>query len=360
MSQSGDKTERATPKKRRDAREKGQVLKSTEVSTAVSVLGMFALLQLLSGFIAQRAASLVTTCLSPGFAASLSDLEYQNIFPTLLKVLADAGMILAPLLLAAMLMGVITNLMQVGFMFLPKLAIPKFSRINPAQGFKRIFSSRSLVELVKSILKVVIIGYIVYDEYINHISFFPGMMTMPILTAASRLMDILFTIGLKAGMALLIIAAADFMYQWWRHEKDLRMSKQEIKDEYKMTEGDPKIKSKIRQKQREMGMMRMMSAVPQADVVITNPTHYAVAIQYKEDSMSAPLVLAKGKDLIAMRIKERAKECDIQIIENRPVAQALYAHCEVGDPIPEAMYQAVAEILALVYRARAAAAGGIV
>lgn len=359
MSQSGEKTERATPKKRRDAREKGQVLKSTEVNTAVSLLTMFGTLKLLSGFITGHTASLVTLCLSPEFAGVASDLAYQNMFPLLTRMLYHACMILAPLLLCAMVIGVCTNVLQVGFLFNPKSLMPKFSRISPMQGFKRIFSSRTIAELVKSVLKVVVLGYLVYDEYIANMASLPGMMAMELPRAVGQMVDIIFSIGFKAGMALLAIAAADFLYQWWVFEKDLRMTKQEVKDEYKMTEGDPKIKSRIRQKQREMGMMRMMQAVPQADVVITNPTHYAVALQYKEDKMAAPTVIAKGKDQVAFRIREKAAEHDIRIIENRPVAQSLYFHCEVGDPIPEAMYQAVAEILALVYRARSAAAGGV-
>ncbi len=352
MSQSGERTERATPKKRRDARERGQVLKSTEVNTAASLLGMFAVLKALAPYIGVRAQLFIERHLNGEFALSEDAFHWANTGRMTIQVLIDAMLILLPLVGAALVIGLVVNYLQVGFLFSTKALAPKFSRLNPAQGFKRIFSTRSLVELVKSTLKVVILGKIVYDEYTNNLVSIPLMMTLPLDVAIARIVDTILMIGIKAGFALLMVAAADFLYQWWSYEKELRMTKQEVKDEYKMMEGDPQVKSKIRQKQRQMGMMRMMQAVPQADVVITNPTHYAVALRYLEGEMAAPEVVAKGKDLLAKRIREIAAENDVRIVENKPVAQGLFFFCEVGDPIPENMYQAVAEILAVVFRAR--------
>lgn len=349
---SGERTEKATPKKRRDAKENGQVLKSTEINTAASLLAMFGVLKLLSPYLGQRAMAFMQKYLSGAFLAGNDSMHYGNMFPHTINLVLDAMMILLPLMGAAVLVGLVVNLMQVGFVFSPKALKPKFSKLSPIQGFKRMFSTKAIVNLAISVVKVVILGKIVYDEYVNNINALPQMMLQPIDVAASWIFDTVLMIGIKVSVVMLFIGLFDYLYQWWSFEKDLRMTKQEVKDEYKMLEGDPLIKSKIRQKQRQMGMMRMMSAVPEADVVITNPTHYAIALRYREGEMAAPQVIAKGQDLVAKRIREVAAENGIEIIENKPVAQGLFFFCEVGDMIPENMYQAVAEILALVYRAR--------
>ena len=352
---SGEKTERATAKKRRDAREDGQVLKSMEISTSVSLLVIFAVLRPLTPYLGERITDFMRKYLSGEILLGSSVMHYNNLFRANAQLAMDSMMILLPVLGIAVLVGVLCNLLQVGFMFTPKLLMPKFSKLNPLQGFKRMFSARSAMELVKSTLKVVILGKIVYDEYTASVLALPQMMLQPLDISGSWIVETILSIGIKVSFVLLLLAFADYLFQWWQYEKDLRMTKQEIKDEYKMLEGDPKIKSKIRQKQRQMGMMRMMSAVPEADVVITNPTHFAVALRYVEGEMSAPEVVAKGQDLIAKRIRDIAAENDVQIVENKPVARSLFFFCEVGDQIPDNMYQAVAEILALVYRARKSA-----
>jgi len=245
--------------------------------------------------------------------------------------------------------GVLVNIIQVGFLFTTKPLAPKFSRVNPLAGFKRLFSIRSIVELVKSLAKVAIIVLLCYGDIEKFLGNLPiSMMSFPIETIDFT-MRTAFSMGLKVAMFTLAVGVGDFAFQSWKYEKDMRMSKQEVKDEYKTMEGDPKIKGKIRQKQRQMAAMRMMQSVPDADVVITNPTHYAIALAYDESVSAAPVVLAKGKDLIAAKIKDIAHAHGIETVENRPLAQALYAVCEVGDPIPATLYQAVAEVLAMVY-----------
>jgi flagellar biosynthetic protein FlhB len=262
--------------------------------------------------------------------------------------------IAAPILGVAMAAGLAPNLLQVGFLFTTKALAPKFERINPLKGFQRMFSMQTLVQLIKSLLKVIVLGYIFYNDYRALLLTLPGYIATQPFMALRFILETAFTLALKMSLAMAVIAAADFLYQYMKFEKDLRMTKQEVKDEYKLTEGDPQIKGRIRQKQRQMSMMRMMSQVPQADVVITNPTHFAVALQYTEGQEGAPRVLAKGQDYMARRIKEVAREHRIQIIENKPLAQTLYRMCEVGQEIPETLYQAVAEVLVYVYRQRRA------
>jgi flagellar biosynthetic protein FlhB len=352
---SQDRTEKATPKKRNDARKKGQVLKSSEVNTAVSLLGMFLILKVLAPYLGQRFQALMTKYLGSTYMYGQDSLHYDNLFRINIDLAIDGLLVLLPLLFGALLLGILVNFAQVGNLFTTEPLKPKLSKISLISGFKRMFSLKAITELAKSTLKVVILGKIVYDEYVSDIVSIPLMMSLPLEVAIARIVDAILMIGIKAGIGMLIIAILDYAYQWWQYEKDLRMSKQEVKDEYTQMEGDPKVKGRIKQKQRELGMMRMMQAVPDADVVITNPTHYAVALQYAEGEMSAPKVVAKGQDLVAMRIREIAAKNGVEIVENRPVAQSLFFFCEVGDMIPENMYQAVAEILAAVYRARRSA-----
>ena len=355
----GDKTEKATPKKRRDARERGQVLKSTEANTAFCSVVMFGFLLLYWPTFTQQMTLLYTDYLNNAFVTVQSrDIDVAVVEVAYTQTLISMGMVLLPILLCALLSGLIANVLQVGFLFTTKTLQPKLERINPLQGFKRIFSTRTLTELVKSLLKVICLGYILYGEYEVLLTKFPGFMRLDVYTAFLEIMNMAFLISLKMCLALIVIAAFDFFYQWWRYEKDLRMSKQEIKDEYKLTEGDPQIKGKIRQKQRQMSAMRMMDRVPSADVVVTNPTHYAIALKYAEGQSAAPVVLAKGKDFMARKIKEIAKENNIEMVENRPLAQALFQHCEIDDEIPPEFYQAVADILVYVYKLKQRMRGG--
>ena len=266
------------------------------------------------------------------------------------QALTDGLKILWPILLLAVLSGVLVHVMQTGFLLTTETLKPKLNRINPIEGFKRIFSSRTLAELFKSTIKVAGLSYLVYSVYSGILAGFPSMARMDIEGAFLQVMHTALKLGIQMGAVLGVVAALDFFYQRRKHEKDLMMTKQEVKDEYKQVEGDPKIKGRIRQKQRQMSRLRMMRRLEEADVVITNPTHYAVAIRYKEHEDKAPVVLAKGKDHVALRIKEKAKELAVEIVENKPVAQALYKSCELEQEIPNELYQAVAEILVYVYR----------
>jgi len=345
----GEKTEKATPKKREDARKKGQVLKSTEVNTAVTMVAMFAALALFGGAIVSAVKEVLTRYFSTHLGDKLNEYTIPALINEAIRALFGA---LWPLLLTAVAVGVAINLVQVGFLFTAKTIRPKFSKINPLQGFKRIFSLRSLVELVKSVLKISVVGYVVYSEYMNRFGSFPNLMSYGVEAGGRAIFDMCMALALKASVALAAIGAADYMYQWYDYEKNLKMSKQEVKDEYKQIEGDPQIKGKIKQKQREISAMRMMQAVPEADVVITNPTHYAVALKYDDKVAAAPVVVAKGKDKLAEKIRDRAREATVEVVENKPIARALYLSAEVGQQIPEDLYQAVAEILAYVYNLR--------
>jgi Flagellar biosynthesis pathway, component FlhB len=239
--------------------------------------------------------------------------------------------------------------LQVGFLSTTETLTPKLEKINPIAGFKRLFSMRSVVEMIKSILKFIVLSYILYKQIYKDFPRFPTLISSSFEVSVSYMVELTMNIAFKLGLALLIIGVADYLYQWWQHEKELMMSKQEVKDEYKTTEGDPNIKGKIKQKQLQMSMLRMMSDVAKADFVITNPTHYAIAIMYDEKVSSAPIVLAKGKDFVAQKIKEKAKENEIEMIENRPLAQALYVAVDIGEQIPPEFYAAVAEILVKIY-----------
>ena len=344
---SGEKTEKATPRRKREAREKGQIFKSIEINTALSMLVMFGVLAVFGRTIVENIKKLLHyffTMQAPddfGVAAAVA-------------MFGDAAWmfigIIAPILVAALVAGVVFNLVQVGFIFSTKAMAPKFDRINPLSGFKRIFSKRTLIDLVKSIIKIAILGIVAYNEYEGHMEDFKGLMGQDVSLATASFVDMILSIAFNLAIAFAIFAPFDYIYQRWKHNKDLMMTKQEVRDEYKLTEGNPQTKGRIVQKQRQMSRMRMVQAVKDADVVITNPTHYAVALEYKEGKNTAPIIIAKGKDHLALKIKEKAKEESVQIVENKPLAQSLYFFCEVGDEVPEDMYKAVAEVLAYVYR----------
>lgn len=255
----------------------------------------------------------------------------------------------APIVLISFFISLFITYVQVGFLFTTKPLKAKLSRINPIEGFKRIFSKRSLVELLKSILKIFFVGYVAYSygsKNIGTIVNYPSMEPGQILKNFSKLA---FSFSIRIIGALLFLAILDYLYQWRDYEKNLMMTKQEVKEEFKQTEGDPLIKSRIREKQRKIAMNRMMQDVPKADVIITNPTHLAVAIKYDDDLYIAPYLLAKGADVVAENIKKVAKENSIPIVENKPLARVLYSTVDIGEVIPEELYEAVAEVLAYVY-----------
>ncbi len=346
---SGDKTETATPKKREKAREDGQVAKSVEVTTAMMLVAIFATLKIWGPEMARRTVELMVKTFS---LFHLDELSLEDASGIYTEMLVDGLIIILPIFAVAIIIAIVANVIQVGWHPTGKPLQPKLNRLSPVQGFKRLFSVKVLVDLVKSILKLVIILMIVYFQIRDYEMLIVNFYDLPVFEAYKLIVNIVLDIGIQVGMYFVIIAGLDYAYTRYKFERDLRMTKQEVKEERKMMDGNPEVKSRIRQRMREAAMRRMMQDVPKADVIITNPTHFAVAIQYDEHGSSAPIVLAKGADLMAARIREQAKEHKIEIIENKPLARTLYYTVEIGDEIPPDLYQAVAEVLAFVYSLR--------
>ncbi|WP_126426403.1 flagellar biosynthesis protein FlhB [Brevibacillus marinus] len=343
----GEKTEKATPQKRKDARKKGQVARSAEIAPAFNISLMF-LFFLLGGswmldvLLDIMRESLTTYSRWQVTAENLSVLSYQLAF--------EAGKVVGPIMLLSLLIGVGANFLQVGPLFTVEPLKMKLEKINPIQGAKRIFSLRSLVELGKALLKISIGLYIAYLVIWNAKDELLQLSLKSIDSVLGFTAWEVLKLGVYIGLMLVVLALLDYLFQRYEHERNLRMSKQDIKDEFKRLEGDPLIKSKIKERQRQMAMRRMMQQIPHADVVITNPTHFAVAIRYDAETMSAPTVVAKGQDYLALKIKEIAKKHRIITMENKPLARALYHQVEVGQQIPEELFKAVAEVLAYVYK----------
>ncbi|RFU61542.1 flagellar biosynthesis protein FlhB [Peribacillus glennii] len=346
---SGEKTEKATPKKRQDSRKKGQVSKSQDVNTAIVLLAVFMLFTAIGPFMRDSILGIFTESFQEPMLTELTEENVQTIF---LEMLRKTAIILAPIMAVALIAGVAANIMQTGFLFSTEAIQFKLEKIDPIKGFKRIFSMRAIVELLKSILKISIVGLVTFLVIWQRMEEIMTLSQKNAAAAMAILADITVKVGLYASAALLFLSLLDYMYQKYDFEKSIRMSKQDIKDEYKNIEGDPLIKSKIKQKQREMAMQRMMQEVPKADVVITNPTHYAIALKYDDQKFDAPYVIAKGVDFVAQKIKYVAKENDIVMMENRPLARALYDQSEIGQAIPEEFFKAVAEVLAFVYKTK--------
>ncbi|WP_410769241.1 flagellar biosynthesis protein FlhB [Fontibacillus sp. BL9] len=344
---SGEKTEKATPKKRQDARKKGQVAKSQDISGSVILLSSFLCLIAFGGYIKERLVSLFSDVF---FHRLTMNVTQENVMLMLGDYAVEILMLLAPIFLVIVVMAVIANYAQVGFLLTGDPLKLKFSKLDPIKGFKKIFSMHALVEFFKSLLKLTIIGYLVYTTIWDARSHIAKLGQIPVEEAFRFTSEVTMNLGIKIAAALLVLAVLDYIYQKYEHEKSLKMSKQDIKDEYKKMEGDPIIKGKIRERQRRMALQRMMQEVPKADVIITNPTHFAVALKYDGSQMDAPQVVAKGQDFLALRIKEIAKEHGVVTIENKPLARALFQRAEIGDMIPGDLFQAVAEVLAYVYR----------
>ncbi len=343
---SGEKTEKATPKKKEESKKKGQVAKSADVNTAVTLFAAFLMLWFTGKTAAGKLLHLVNYSLQNGLSLEPTEENVQMLFVHLVE--ESAGIVL-PVLLTVLAAGVFASFIQTGFMFSAEAVQMKLERLNPLQGFKKIYSMRAVVELIKSILKISIIGTVTFLVIWNKKDQLMKLSQVSLESALGIFGGLAFQMGFYASLVLLFLSLLDFMYQKFDFEKSIRMSKQDIKDEYKKSEGDPKIKSKIKEKQRQMAMRRMMQEVPKADVIITNPTHYAIALKYDDQRMEAPVVVAKGVDLIAQKIKKIGAENRVALVENRPLARTLYSRAEIGDVIPEDLFKAVAEILAYVY-----------
>jgi len=348
----GEKTEPATQKKLDDARKEGQVAKSREIANGLGLLSLFLVLKLYVGTMGIKLMEVfpniydripeVTTFWHGNMPQSDINLAFRDM---LLNVL----LIIAPLLIIGVIIAFVCDVAQVKWKPTAKPLKPKFSKLNPIKGFKKIISVNSLVELLKSIAKIGLILYVCYSYLADKWAFLLNLYDISLMEGLQLAAKTVTDLGIRISAIYMIIALADYIYQKVKFSNDMKMTKQEIKEEYKQQEGDPQVKGKIRQKMREASMRRMMQELPQADVVITNPTHYAVAIKYDPDVADAPLVIAKGEDYLAARIKEVAKENQIEIVENKPLARMLYANVEVGEMVPPELYQAVAEVLAFVY-----------
>ncbi len=349
-----DKTEPATPKKREDARKKGQVALSREIPTVMILFTGMIFFMWAGNWLF---GNLIAFTRHVFQALSSLNLTTRNTTAFLWDVFYRVIPLILPLMLAVGVAGVLGHVVQIGFLITGETIAPKFDKLNPLNGIKRLFSIRSLAELVKSVFKVVIIGVaggLALRKFVDQV---PAL----VLLDASALPGFIgrgaFLVCLYTGLVLIVLAAADYVFQRWQHERDLRMTKQEVKDEYKQREGDPTVKARIRSAQREMAMRRMMAAAAEATVVITNPTHLAVALKY-DDQLPAPQVVAKGAGHVAERIKAVARENNVPIVEQKPLARALFAMVEIDQYIPAELYRAVAEVLAYVYRLRQASSAG--
>jgi len=343
-----EKTEKPTPKKLEKARDSGQVAMSKEIATAVLFIFGFLAVKIFAGYMYDGSAEIFTHSFS-----IIEDIdkifEKQYVFRLILFILMKIFLICLPVFAVVFVLGILTNVIQVGWHPTVEPLKPNIGNLSPLKGIKRMFSVKSLVEFVKSIFKLLFVGYVIYTGIVDEIPIIKTLTFMNVSKAFIYVGDLCVDLGIKVGCYFVIIAVADFAYQKFSHLRKLKMSKQEVKDEYKNVEGDPQVKGQIKQRMRQASMRRMMQQVPDADVIITNPTHYAVALKYDKEKADAPIVLAKGVDHLAKRIKDVAKESNVEIVENRPLARALYNTVDVGKQIPPELYQAVADVLAFVY-----------
>ena len=341
------KTEDPTPKRLEETRKKGQVPNSREVASWFMILAFTLLVFTLIESVAVDLSRAMRGFLENGYDVSL---DQGNLIDVLANTAIDVGMALILALSLPLAAALAASLLQFGFLWAPESIAPKLEKISPISGMKRLFSMRSVTEFIKGIVKISIVGVvatvIMYPE-VENVTAFLDMDLISLVQEIVRLGGMMLVVVL---MMVTIIAGIDLIYQRYEHMKKLKMSRQEIKDEFKQTEGDPVVKNRIRQIRTERARKRMMAQVPQSDVVVTNPTHFAVALSYDPTSNSAPRMTAKGADLVAKRIRDLANDNDIPIVENPPLARALYAGCEVDDEIPADHYQAVAEVIGYVYR----------
>lgn len=345
----GEKTEEPTAKKIEDTRKEGQVAKSKEISTAITLLALFLSLKVFMGFLGERMTGVFFRFWKEMSEYPKGTFDSIRVWQLSLDVILYILITTAPFLVVAFVVAFISQKIQVKWMITAKPLKPKLNKLSPISGFKRMFSSKALFELFISLLKISLISAVCYSVIKDNIGVILSLYDHTINECLIILFDLVFNLGLKISMLYLVIAVADYAYQRFKHKKDIKMTKQEVKDEYKNQEGDPKIKGQQRQRMQQASRRRMMQSIPEADVVITNPTHFAVALKYDNTEHTAPIVTAKGADYLAFKIKEIASQNNVEIVENKPVARMLYSNVEVGGEIPPELYQSVAEILAYVY-----------
>ena len=343
------KTEKATPKRRRDERKKGNVLMSKDAIAVVTLIGSLFMVQMMGGVFVSQIRNVMYLCYS--YMSSGSVIVPSYFMAQLLKAVIMAFVVAGgPFLAVTALLTVGATFYQTKMLVTAEPLKPKLSKLNPLEGIKRLFSLRSIVEALKGVLKIAILLILIYNYYSRVLLTFSRFLDMGLGESCSILVQDIIILVMQIAVAFVVIAFFDYLYQWWEYERKLRMSKQEIKEEYKQTEGDPQVKGKIRQIQRQRAQQRMMQQVPGADVVIRNPTHYAVALRYHEEEDNAPRVLAKGMDELALRIVKVAEENGVHVVENVPLARALYASVDLDREIPPDFYNAVAEVLVYVMK----------
>ena len=350
----GEKTEPATSKKLNDVRKEGQVAKSKEIIMAVTLMALFIIIKVYVGNMGEKFISsfkefynsfeIIVNSSSEGLSMKLAAESVKYIF-------VDTLNIVLPIFLVAVVIAVLGNTLQQRWMVTSKPLAPKFSKLNPINGFKRLFSFKQLFELIKSIAMMLVIAYVVYTTVKDKMGILLTFYDVTLYRALALTGDVIIDLGIKISGIFLVIGFVDLVYQRIKFKQDTMMTKQEVKDEFKNAEGDPQVKGQIRRRMQEISRRRMMQQLPDADVVITNPTHFAVALKYEPNSGMAPVVIAKGADYLAFQIREKAKECNIEIVENKPLARILYNNVDIGMEIPPELYQAVAEILARVLKA---------
>ena len=345
-----EKTEVPTEKKRRESREEGQVAFSKELSSAALLAGIVLTLVATSPIILDAMRQLMSQIFRD--LAQSEELSIDSIFTLSGEIFSIILPAFAPFIAVIIFVGIFASVLQVGVLITFKAIAPKFNKISPLTGLKRLFSSQSLADFLKSMAKLIIVGFVGYLTYIDKITELNGLSVSTPESILIYNFTVVAEVAGKIVLALVAIAIFDYFYQRWHHEQQLMMTKQEVKDETKQTEGDPQLKVRIRQIQREMSNARMMQEVPKADAMIVNPTHFSVAILYDRDVMTAPEVIAKGADHLALRMRTVARENNVPILERPELARDLYANVEIGDDIPERFYKAIAEILAFVYRLR--------
>jgi flagellar biosynthesis protein FlhB len=346
---SGERTEQATPRRRDEARKKGQIARSREIPSVMVLMTGLLVLFLSGSYLLRSLSELLLQSLNRmgSFLVDESNLRVLE-----MEVIRSIFFILGPILGAALVVSILSHYVQGGNIFSPGLVVPDLSKVSPVKGMGRLFSKQSLAELVKAVFKIVIIGWVTFSTIRNEWSNTLLLTGQDLRAILQYVSSVSFSLFLKAVLVMGVLAALDYFFQRWTHEKSLRMSKQELKEEFKHAEGDPLIRSRIRSLQREMARKRMMAEVPKADVIITNPEHLAVALRYKSGEMDAPRVVAKGAGWVAGRIKEIGRSFGIPIVENKPLARVLYKNVDLGQTIPSSLYHAVADILAYVYRIR--------
>lgn len=344
-SSGGEKTEEATSKKLQDARKKGQVARSRDISLTFTLLAATLMFLVFGDFLIEQLKIIMIN----GFkSTTITELSESSVFSIILSYIGKGLLIVILFAAIIMIVGVAANIAQTGFIKTSEPLKPDFKKMNPINGFKNIFSMRSIVSLFKNILLISVIGFVAFKFYTSTLD---DVMRISLLSI-DKIPSMMISIGVKLfsliGLAMVVISLGDFVYQKWKYKKDMRMTKQEVKEEYKQMEGNPEIKSRRREKMRELSRRRMMAEVPNATVVITNPTHISVALKYEEGEESAPKVVAKGADNVALKIKEIAIDNKVPVVENKPLARMMYSQVELESEIPVEMYAAVAEILAVV------------